>query len=55
MVTTQSTGDRRLSASQREALGKFVPNPFPPASGSTAARPSAIEPLPIRPRWLGWR
>ena len=26
MISTQSTGDRRLTPSQREALGKFVPN-----------------------------
>jgi len=47
MITTQSTGDRRLTPSQREALGKFVPNPFPPAQASAPARPAPSEPLPI--------
>ena len=55
MISTQSTGDRRLTPSQREALGKFVPTPFPPAHASTTTRQAQSEPLPIRPRWLGWR
>lgn len=55
MISTQSTGDRRLPPSQREALGKFVPNPFPPAHTGTPVHPQSSEPLPIRPRWLGWR
>ena len=55
MISTQSTGDRRLTPSQREALGKFVPNPFPLAHASTPARQAPIELLPIRPSWLGWR
>ena len=55
MISTQSTGDRRLTASQREALGKFVPNPFPPAHARHPVRESSSEPLPIRPSWLGWR
>ena len=53
MISTQSTGDRRLTPSQREALGKFVPNPFPPAQTSAPLRQSSSEPLPIRPSWLG--
>ena len=55
MVGTQSTGDRRLTPSQREALGKFTPNPFPPARTSTPAHRPSSEPLPIRPHWLDWR
>lgn len=55
MINTQSTGDRRLTLNQREALGKFVPNPFPPAHASTPVRQPSSEPLPIRPGWLGWR
>ncbi len=55
MISTQSTGDRRLTPSQREALGKFVPNPFPPAQKSTPVRQASSEPLPMRPHWLGWR
>lgn len=55
MISTQSTGDRRLTPSQREALGKFVPNPFPLANTSAPVRHQSGEPLPIRPRWLGWR
>ncbi len=55
MISTQSTGDRRLTPSQREALGKFVPNPFPPARTGTPVRQPTSEPLPIRPSWLGWR
>lgn len=55
MISTQSTGDRRLTPSQRETLGKFVPNLFPLAHASTPARQAQSEPLPIRPRWLGWR
>ncbi|WEN42519.1 hypothetical protein CKCBHOJB_02114 [Thauera sp. GDN1] len=55
MIITQSTGDRRLTPSQREALGKFVPNPFPPAHMNANVRQPASEPVPIRPRWLGWR
>ena len=49
MISTQSTGDRRLTPSQREALGKFVPNPFPPAQKSTPVRQTSSEPLPMRP------
>lgn len=45
MISTESTGDRRLSPSQREALGKFVPNPFPRAQASAPAR----HPVPVRP------
>ena len=55
MISTQSTGDRRLTPSQSEALGKFVPNPFPPALTGTPVRQPTSEPLPIRPSWLGWR
>ena len=55
MISTQSTGDRRLTPSQREALGKFVPNPFSPAHTGTPVRQPSSEPLPMRPRWLGWR
>ena len=55
MISTESTGNRRLSPSQREALGKFVPNPFPRAQASAPVRHPVSEPLPIRPRWLGWR
>ena len=55
MISTQSTGDRRLTPSQREALGKFVPNPFPLAHPSTPVRQPSSEPLPMRPRWIGWR
>ena len=55
MISTQSTGNRRLTLSQREALGKFVPNPFPPARASTLAHRPSSEPLPIRAHWLGWR
>ena len=55
MISTQSTGDRRLTPSQREALGKFVPNPFPLANTSAPVRQPSSEPLPIRPSWLGWR
>ena len=55
MISTKSTGDRRLTPSQREALGKFVPNPFPPAQTSAPLRQASSEPLPIRPSWLGWR
>ena len=55
MISTQSTGDRRLTPSQREALGKFVPNPFPPAHIGTPVRQTSSEPLAMRPRWLGWR
>jgi len=55
MISTQSTGDRRLTPSQREALGKFVPNPFPSAHTGTPVRQPSSEPLPMRPRWLGWR
>ena len=55
MISTQSTGDRRLTPSQRDALGKFVPNPFPRARASTPVRQPSSEPLPMRPRWLGWR
>ena len=55
MISTQSTGDRRLTPSQREALGKFIPNPFPPARVSVPGRQAPSEPLPIRPHWLGWR
>ena len=54
MISTQSTGDRRLTPSQSEALGKFVPNPFPPAHNAPIRHKSS-EPLPIRPSWLGWR
>ena len=50
MNSTQSTGDRRLTPSQSEALGKFVPNPFPPARTGTPVRQPTSEPLPIRPR-----
>ena len=42
MISTQSTGDRRLTPSQREALGKFVTNPFPLAHPST--RGSTLHP-----------
>ena len=55
MISTQSTGDRRLTPSQRDALGKFVPNPFPLAHTSAPVRHKSSEPLPIRPSWLGWR
>ena len=55
MISTQSTGDRRLTPSQREAVGKFVPNLFPPAHSGNPIRQAQNEPLPIRPRWLGWR
>jgi len=55
MISTQSTGDRRLTPSQREALGKFLPNPFPPVHTGTPVRQLSSEPLPIRPHWLGWR
>ncbi len=55
MISTQSTGDRRLTPSQREALGKFVANPFPPAHAVAPARQAPSEPVPMRPRWLGWR
>ena len=55
MISTQSTGDWRLTPSQREALGKFVPNPFPPAHTVMPVRQPSSEPLPVRPRWLGWR
>jgi hypothetical protein len=55
MISTQSTGDQRLTPSQREALGKFVPNPFPPAYTGTPVHQPSSEPLPIRPSWLGWR
>ena len=47
MISTQSTGDRRLTPSQREALGKFVPNPFPPAQTGAPLRQASSEPLPI--------
>ena len=55
MISTQPTGDRRLTPSQREALGKFVPNPFPLANTSAPVHHQSSEPLPIRPSWLGWR
>jgi hypothetical protein len=55
MISTQSTGDRRLTPSQREALGKFVTNPFPLAHTSVPVRQRSSEPLPMRPSWLGWR
>ena len=55
MISTQSTGDRRLTPSQREALGKFVPNPFPSANKNANVHQPTSEPVPIRPRWLGWR
>ncbi|WEN41944.1 hypothetical protein CKCBHOJB_01526 [Thauera sp. GDN1] len=55
MISTQSTGDRRLTPSQREALGKFVPNPFSLAQTTAPVRQPSSEPLPIRPSWLGWR
>ena len=47
MISTQSTGDRRLIPSQREALGKFVPNPFPPAQ--TSAPAPSVERVPADP------
>lgn len=55
MISTESTGDRRLTLSQRDALGKFVPNPFPHALVKLPERQQVCEPLPICPRWLGWR
>lgn len=55
MISTQSTGDRRLTPSQRDALGKFIPNPFPLAQNSAPEHRPSSEPLPIRPHWLGWR
>ena len=43
MISTQSTGDRRLTPSQREALGKFVSNPFPLAHTSVPVRQRSTE------------
>ncbi len=55
MIDTQSTNDRPLTRSQREALGKFVPDPFPLAHPGTPVHHKSSKPLPIRPSWLGWR
>lgn len=55
MICTHAIGDRRLTPGQREALGKFVPSPFTPAQTGMPVRQPSSEPLPIRPRWLGWR
>lgn len=62
MISTTPAGDRRLSRSQRDALGKFVTNPFPAATvrdrqvdAPGRVRAHAVDPLPIRPGWLGWR
>ena len=56
MISTQSTGDRRLTPSQREALGKFVPNPFPPAHAGAPVRqpPNSRRPRTLHP-WISSR
>ena len=64
MISTTPAGDRRLSLSQRDALGKFVTHPFPEvpvrdrqvdAPGRVRAHAHSVDPLPIKPGWLGWR